>query len=62
MTDFTSDQLIERHKMGQAYKAKTQLWPAFAGEEPCSGRFWTSGWTGQLQKMQVAFLIPGIAS
>lgn len=40
-------------RMGQAYKAKTQLWPAFAGEEPCSGRYWTSGWTGQLQKMRV---------
>jgi len=40
-------------RMGQAYKAKVPLWPMFATEEPVSGRYWTSGWTGQLQKMRV---------
>ena len=40
-------------RMGQAFKAKTKLFPAFANVEPVSGKFWTSGWTGQLQKMRV---------
>jgi phage major head subunit gpT-like protein len=39
--------------IGRAYKAKTPLWPAFASEEPVTGRYWTTGWTGQMTKMRI---------